>query len=130
MRFGVVVTSAPGSHQGADSAWQFVCAALERGHEVDRVFFYQDGVHNGTRLAVPASDERDLPGCWSGLAADRGVDLVLCVTSARRRGVLDDEQARRAGRSAGNIGSGFRIGGLGQLVEMAHRCDRVITFGR
>lgn len=129
MRLGIVVTSAPGSHQAADSAWQFARAALERGHQVERVFFYQDGVHNGTRLAVPPADERDLPALWSGLAAAHGVDLVLCVNSAQRRGVLDRDEARRAGKDGQNIAAGFRIGGLGQLVEMGHRCDRVITFG-
>lgn len=129
MRIGVVVTSAPGSRQGAQSAWNFVQAALERGHRVERVFFYQDGVHNGSRLGVPPADETDLPGRWSQLAAERGVDLVLCVTSAQRRGVLDANEARRAGKDVHNIAEGFRLGGLGQLVEMGHHCERVVTFG-
>lgn len=129
MRIGVVVTSAPGSRQGAHSAWNFVRAALARGHRVERVFFYQDGVHNGSRLGVLPADETDLPAHWSALAAERGIDLVLCVTSAQRRGVLDADEARRAGKDAHNIADGFRIGGLGQLVEMGHRCDRVVTFG-
>ena len=129
MKFGVLVNEGPYQHQASDSAYQFVRAALDAGHEVFRVFFYHDGVHNGTRLAVPPQDDRNVVERWSALAAERGLDLVLCVAAAQRRGLLDADEAKRHGKDVDNIAPGFRISGLGQLIEAAVQSDRLVTFG-
>ena len=52
MKLGIVVNEGPYQHQASDSAYQFTKTALEKGHEIFRVFFYHDGVNNGTRLSV------------------------------------------------------------------------------
>lgn len=129
MKFGVLVNEGPYQHQASDSAYQFVRAALDAGHEVFRVFFYHDGVHNGTRLAVPPQDDRNVAERWSALAQERGLDLVLCVAAAQRRGLLDADEAKRHGKDVDNIAPGFRISGLGQLIEAAVQSDRLVTFG-
>lgn len=129
MKFGVLVNEGPYQHQAADSAYQFVRAALDAGHEVFRVFFYHDGVHNGTRLGVPPQDDRNVVERWSALAEERGLDLVLCVAAAQRRGLLDADEAKRHGKDVDNIAPGFRISGLGQLIEAAIQSDRLVTFG-
>lgn len=129
MKFGVLVNEGPYQHQAADSAYQFVRAALAAGHEVFRVFFYHDGVHNGTRLAVPPQDDRNVVERWSALAAEHELDLVLCVAAAQRRGLLDADEAKRHGKDVDNIAPGFRISGLGQLIEAAVQSDRLVTFG-
>lgn len=129
MKFGVLVNEGPYQHQASDSAYQFVRAALDAGHEVFRVFFYHDGVHNGTRLAVPPQDDRNVVERWSALAAERELDLVLCVAAAQRRGLLDADEAKRHGKDVDNIAPGFRISGLGQLIEAAVQSDRLVTFG-
>jgi len=129
VKFGVLVNEGPYQHQAADSAYQFVRAALAAGHEVFRVFFYHDGVHNGTRLAVPPQDDRNVVERWSALAAEHELDLVLCVAAAQRRGLLDADEAKRHGKDVDNIAPGFRISGLGQLIEAAVQSDRLVTFG-
>ena len=129
MKFGVLVNEGPYQHQASDSAYQFVRAALDAGHEVFRVFFYHDGVHNGTRLTVPPQDDRNVVERWSALAKERGLDLVLCVAAAQRRGLLDADEAKRHGKDVDNIAPGFRISGLGQLIEAAIQSDRLVTFG-
>jgi tRNA 2-thiouridine synthesizing protein D len=55
---------------------------------------------------------------WSKLAEEHGVDLVVCVAAALRRGIKDEVLA-----------PGFRISGLGQLVEAGIEADRLVTFG-
>ena len=40
MKFGILVNEGPYTHQASDSAYQFTKAALEKGHEIYRVFFY------------------------------------------------------------------------------------------
>ncbi|MCP5080449.1 MAG: sulfurtransferase complex subunit TusD [Alphaproteobacteria bacterium] len=129
MKFGILVTEGPYQHQASDTAYQFTKAALEKGHEIFRVFFYNDGVNNGTRLMVPPQDDRNLQKNWTELAEEHQLDLVVCVAAAQRRGVLDASEAKRAGKDADNIAPGFRISGLGQLVEAGIIADRLMVFG-
>ncbi|MDH3527860.1 MAG: DsrE family protein, partial [Gammaproteobacteria bacterium] len=57
------------------------------------------------------------------------LDMVVCVAAAQRRGIVDDGEAQRNGKDATNIADGFRISGLGQLVEGAIQSDRLVVFG-
>jgi tRNA 2-thiouridine synthesizing protein D len=129
LRFGIVVNEGPYTHQASDTAYRFTQAALAAGHEVFRVFFYHDGVNNGTRYTVPPQDDRNLQVLWSELAAKHGLDLVVCVAAAQRRGLLDENEAKRHGKDGNNIAPGFRISGLGQLIEAAIEADRIVMFG-
>lgn len=129
MKIGVLVTEGPFTHQASDSAYHFTKAALEKGHEIFRVFFYNDGVNNGTRLTVPPQDERNVQQNWTELAKEHDLDLVVCVAAAQRRGILDESEAKRHSKDADNIAPGFRISGLGQLIETGIECDRLVAFG-
>jgi tRNA 2-thiouridine synthesizing protein D len=55
---------------------------------------------------------------WSKLASEHDVDLVVCITAGLRRGVRE-----------ANLAPGFRISGMGQLIEAAILADRLVTFG-
>ncbi len=129
MKFGILVNEGPYTHQASDSAYQFTKVALEKGHEIYRVFFYNDGVNNGTRLTVPPQDERNIQTNWSELAEKHNLDLVVCVAAAQRRGILDESEAKRHSKDVDNIAPGFRISGLGQLIEIGIECDRLVAFG-
>ncbi|PKU22245.1 sulfurtransferase complex subunit TusD [Telmatospirillum siberiense] len=118
MKFAILVTAGPFNRQAAGSALAFARAVLDSEHELVRVFFYSDGVHSANRLAAPANDEHNLVRDWSRLATERGVDLVVCIAAGLRRGVRE-----------ANLAPGFRISGLGQLVEAGILADRLITFG-
>lgn len=118
MKFGILVNEGPFTHQASDSAYQFVKAALEKGHEVPRVFFYYDGVYNANKLSAPQADDRNVVKRWSELAKEKDVDLVVCVAAGLRRGIVED-----------NLMEGFRISGLGQLTEAAMGTDRLMMFG-
>jgi tRNA 2-thiouridine synthesizing protein D len=129
MKLAILVNEGPYTHQAADSAYQFTKAALEKGHQVYRVFFYHDGVNNGTRLTTPPQDDRHIQKRWTDLAEKYGLDLVVCVAAAQRRGIVDAEEKKRHGKDADNIAPGFRISGLGQLIEAGVQADRLVTFG-
>jgi tRNA 2-thiouridine synthesizing protein D len=129
MKDGILVNEGPYQHQASDTAYQFAKAVLEKGHELYRVFFYHDGVHNGTRFAVPPQDDRNIPALWSEMAEKHGTDLVICIAAAQRRGLLDEGEAKRQGKDGNNIAPGFRISGLGQLIEAGIQCDRLMVFG-
>lgn len=129
MKLGILVNEGPYTHQAADTAYRFTKAALKKGHRIVRVFFYHDGVNNGTRLSVPPQDDRNLIQLWTELCKEHDLDLVLCVAAAQRRGLLDTDEAKRHGKDSDNIAPGFRISGLGQLVEAGIEADRLVVFG-
>jgi len=86
-------------------------------------------VNNGTSLAIPPQDDRHIPNQWSELAKEHNIDLVLCVAAAQRRGLLDESEAKRNSKAASNMIEGFRISGLGQLIEAGIQGDRMVVFG-
>jgi tRNA 2-thiouridine synthesizing protein D len=129
MKLAVQVNEGPYHHQASDSAYQFVKAALEKGHEIFRVFFYHDGVNNATKLTTPPQDDRNVVNRWSELAEQHNVDLVVCVAAAQRRGIVDEGEMKRNGKDAENIAPGFRISGLGQLIEAGIQSERLVVFG-
>jgi tRNA 2-thiouridine synthesizing protein D len=89
MNFGILVNEGPYQRESSDSAYLFCRAAID---------------------AVVLGELRP--------AVDHGVDLVVCVAAALRRGIKDEILAK-----------GFRISGLGQLVESAIHADRLVVFG-
>lgn len=118
MKLGILVNEGPFTHQASDTAYRFTEAALAKGHEIPRVFFYHDGVNNANRLSEPQSDDRNLVKLWSELGEKHGLDLVVCVAAALRRGMTEELLA-----------AGFRISGLGQLIETGIEADRLVVFG-
>ncbi|HVI50906.1 MAG TPA: sulfurtransferase complex subunit TusD [Candidatus Sulfotelmatobacter sp.] len=118
MKFAILVTDGPQGSQSSGSALNFARAVLARGHGLTRVFFYGDGVLNANRLAAPPADERHPGRDWSQLAAEHGVELVVCANAAVKRGIREV-----------NLAPGFRISGLGQLAEAMVAADRLVTFG-
>jgi tRNA 2-thiouridine synthesizing protein D len=118
MKFGILIKQGPFTHQASDTAYRFSVAALAKGHEIYRVFFYNDGVYNSNKLSEPQTDDRNLVSLWKELAAEHDLDLVVCIAAALRRGMKEEI-----------LEDGFRISGLGQLVEAGIEADRTIVFG-
>lgn len=128
MRFCLLILAAPGS-TGARSAWHFTRTALSQGHEISRLFFYHDGVHNASALTAPPRDEQHLPAEWAELITRHHLPATVCVASGVRKGVIDSTQARRLELDHGNVRPEFKVAGLGDLVSGAADADRFITFG-
>ncbi|QTF91080.1 sulfurtransferase complex subunit TusD [Halomonas sp. BM-2019] len=129
MRYAILLMGAPYSSQAAHSALRFARALVARGHAIEGVFFYHDGVQNAARLAAPPQDEPHLVDGWATLAAEHGVRLQVCIAAALRRGLLDEREAARHGKSGHSVEAPFELTGLGQLVDLGLRCDRLVTFG-
>jgi tRNA 2-thiouridine synthesizing protein D len=129
VKFSIQINEGPYQHQASDTAYQFAKAAIAAGHEIFRIFFYHDGVNNATRLAVPPQDDRNISAQWTALAKENNLDMVVCIAAAQRRGLMDADEAKRQGLDANNITEGFRISGLGQLIEAGIESDRLIVFG-
>jgi tRNA 2-thiouridine synthesizing protein D len=121
MRFSLAIYAGPSTPEPCLSALQFAETLVEQGHSIYRLFFFSDGVLN----AVSSGGAPLFPR-WQTLVRAQQLDAVVCVTSAKRRGI--EASPAHDGTSLG-LGEGFVIGGLGQLIDAAVNSDRLITFG-
>jgi len=99
------------------------------GHQIHRIFFYYEGVYNGLRWMTPPEEEAQLLKRWSALATEQGIDLVICISAAQRRGLLEQTESRRVGKLDDDLAFGFRIAGLGMWVDACLKADRFLVFG-
>lgn len=129
LTFSLAVYGAPFAAQANQTAYAFAKALIADGHTLQRVFFYQDGIHTASALAVPPQDEANLIEAWQRLAREHKVELAICIAAALRRGLLSQAEAERYTKPANNLATEFEIVGLGQLLDAAVTSDRLITFG-
>lgn len=127
MQFTLILSSSP--HDPATRrALHFARAVLDAGHELTRIFFYQEAVHIASRLTVCPQDEENWAAHWQALVSEHQLDAVVCIAAALRRGVLDEAEARRYGKDADNLAPGFVLSGLGQLHEALQHSGRTVHF--
>jgi tRNA 2-thiouridine synthesizing protein D len=128
MKFAIALYS-PAHAPSSRRALQFAQAVLAGGHEIVRLFFYQDGVHSASSNVVTPQDELDIPTQWRAFVAGNQLDGVVCIAAALRRGVLNGEEAERYSRPAANLAAPWDLSGLGQLHDAVQAADRLICFG-
>lgn len=128
MLFNLVVSGGAYDSQAAYTALQFARHALQAGHLVSQVFFYQDGVLQANSLAVTLSDEFNAVDEWAVLAEQHEVQLVVCVSAAERRGVINQAQQQEYDKLAANLHPLFDVQGLGAMHDASLTADRTVTF--
>jgi tRNA 2-thiouridine synthesizing protein D len=118
MKFALQINSSPYHSSASQTAYHFTRAVIAQEHEILRIFFYHDAVYHAFKTANPPDDEFSPFKCWTELALKHKIDLVVCVSAAQRRGLNSE-----------NLADGFRLGGLGQLLESTILADRFLVFG-
>ena len=128
MKFAISLFSA--AHEPSSRrALLFSQTLLEVGHKIVMLFFYQDGVYSASNTIVEPQDEQDIARQWREFLSANQLDGVVCIASALRRGVLNNEEATRYQRSAVNLDTPWAMSGLGQLHDAIQDADRLICFG-
>lgn len=128
MKF-VIALFSPAHSPASRRALRFAEAVLAGGHEIVRLFLYQDGVHSASANPVTARDEEDIAAQWARFVNAHELDGVVCIAAGLRRGVLDEQEAKRHQRPAANLAPGWELSGLGQLHEASQLADRLVCFG-
>lgn len=128
MKFAIALFSPPHA-PSSRRALRFAEAVLAGGHEIVRLFLYQDGVFNAASSIVTPQDEPDLAAQWRAFVERHELDAVVCIAAALRRGMLDAQEAQRYGRTAVAVTPPWELSGLGQLHEAAQQADRLVCFG-
>lgn len=128
MKYALQLSTAPYASNAGIEAYRFCEAALQAGHQVLRVFFYKDAIYHALRYTTPPDDEINLSQLWSQLAESHGIDLVVCISAAQRRGLLCSDEAKRQDKLDDDLAAGFRIAGLGLWLEASLQADRCLVF--
>ncbi|MFV0453570.1 MAG: sulfurtransferase complex subunit TusD [Pseudomonas sp.] len=128
MKF-VIALFSPSHSPASRRALRFAEAVLAGGHEITRLFLYQEGVHSASANIVTAQDELDLTAEWERFVRSHALDGVVCIAAGLRRGILDTREAQRHSRPAANLSPAWELSGLGQLHEAAQQADRLVCFG-
>ena len=128
MNFALAVYGAPYSSQASSSALRFARAATAAGHEIERVFFYHDGVTVANAAIVAPPADSDLPGEWTALAGEHKFELAVCIAASLKRGIVNESEQKRYETPSATLKPGFEIVGLGQLIDAVLNSDRLLTF--
>ncbi|WP_150305396.1 sulfurtransferase complex subunit TusD [Pseudomonas saliphila] len=128
MKFAIALLAGP-QDPAARSALCFAQAVIAEGHQISRLFLYRDAVHLASTLGVQPQDESDIAAEWRQFIEKHELDGVVCIAAALRRGVLDEDEAKRWDRPTANTGAPWELSGLGQWVDALQSADRAVTFG-
>jgi tRNA 2-thiouridine synthesizing protein D len=122
-KLALVVTTPPNSNL-TTTAINLVKAARDSGVSIIGVFFYQDGVLNAAKYLSIPSDEFQTLAQWQQLNSEYNVPLYLCISAAEKRGLSDELN----NHESSNIDSAFTVSGLGELVELTSKAERVVQL--
>ncbi|REL29590.1 sulfurtransferase complex subunit TusD [Thalassotalea euphylliae] len=118
--YTLVVTTPPHQNNTA-TVIEFAESILTAGHQINGIFFYQDGVLNASTLTSIPNDEFQAPAAFVKLLNDHQVALHLCITAGEKRGLTDQDGVI-------NINPAFTVSGLGEMVELTSTADKVIQL--
>lgn len=129
MRYALLITGSPYQSKACHSALRFLKAALKNpDHILQGVFFYEDAVLIGNKLAQPPRDELSLTASWRAIAKEHNIPLSLCIAASVRRGVINETESKRYELEESSLADGFQLEGLGTLVELMNTTHKVIQF--
>lgn len=127
--FSVLVTGPPTTTQAHFSALRFIQAAVQAGHKINSVFFYQDAIQVANQLICQPSDETQLTQIWATKAKEFNFELQVCVAASNRRGVISAEEAAQNGLTVHNLHPDYLVLGLGQLAATISQSNsKLIQF--
>ncbi|MBT0586338.1 sulfurtransferase complex subunit TusD [Alteromonas oceanisediminis] len=118
MSVSVLITTTALNTLTSQDAVDFVRYVLSNKGGVEQVFFYQDGVDHANALRRPLGDEFNATRAWHALAEDFSVPLLVCVTAAERRGIVEDKSSAFP----------FKQVGLGEFFSRLHQSDKLVQF--
>ncbi|TLU66207.1 sulfurtransferase complex subunit TusD [Thalassotalea litorea] len=121
--FAIIVSTAPTDNRTL-TALKFAQALLTQGHQIEGVFFYQHGVINANVYLQTPSDEINHLTAWEAFYDVTKTPMHLCISAAERRGLTD---SNTPGFSH-NIAKNFTISGLGELVVLTNKAEKVIQL--
>ena len=126
--FTLIVTANPFSGSEHQQAQSFALAALIAGHNIQRIFFYQDAVLCANDRINPPQGQASTADAWLAIHKAHGIPLQLCIANSIRRGMVNQQESDRYKLNGATLRDGFELTGLGEMAEAVTLCDRVVEF--
>ena len=123
-----IMIKSPALSNNAANALAFCQAVLEEKKAIALIFFYGEGVHLASKLAVDIQGDTPIVGNWQRFIQTHQLTAEVCITSGLKRGVLDSEESNRYNKSASSIADGIELGGLGSWASAVQTADQHIVF--
>lgn len=101
---------------------------MAAGHELKGIFFYSEGVTHANGLTVIPTDELDTAKGFKALNQQHNIPLLICVTAAEKRGILNQEQAQIESLAHHNLDPHYTSAGLAEMAALAGESDKVVQF--
>ncbi|QJC37843.1 sulfurtransferase complex subunit TusD [Enterobacteriaceae endosymbiont of Donacia bicoloricornis] len=134
MIFVILITEAPYNSQNSYSAYLFAKAVIQKKKIIKSIFFYRDGVCNSNKNIKFNDNKFDLITSWKELSIKYHINLYLCITSAKRRGLILEEKSNFNKENFINYGQNniinnyFQITTLSTFTKSILTCDRLVQF--
>ncbi|MDK2776522.1 MAG: sulfurtransferase complex subunit TusD [Pseudomonadota bacterium] len=126
--FTLLIRSGPYHTAQHSVAQDFARALLGEGHEIRRIFFYQDAVFAALAGQQAVQGQISNAASWQALAEEAGIPLQACIANALRRGICDEAEQQRYNLPAATLADGFELAGLGEMAAACADSDQVIEF--
>lgn len=126
--FTLLVRTSPFAGVHHQLAQDFVASALRQGHDIRRVFFYQDAVYAALNTLQPVQGQISVTAAWQQLASSGKFPLQVCIANALRRGVADEQEQKRYDLPCVTCANGFELAGLGEMATATADSDRIVEF--
>ena len=124
MIFTIAVLGGPQDTQANLHALGFARSVIDSGHQINRIFFYHEGVNVALGTIETPTDEFNYGKAWAEFSQKNKIELAVCVASGSRRGVIGNE----SNSSQSNLVENFELVGLGQLIDAISNSDRYVEF--
>ncbi|QJC37024.1 sulfurtransferase complex subunit TusD [Enterobacteriaceae endosymbiont of Donacia vulgaris] len=136
MIFVILVTEAPYTNQNSYSAYLFSKAVIQTKNIIKDIFFYRNGVCNANKNIKFDNDEFNLIDSWKKLSIEHHINLYLCITSAKKRGLILEGKNSFYKNNFINfnkrinnvIDTNFKITTLSTFTKSILTCDRLVQF--
>ena len=122
MIFTIAVLGSPYDSQANLHAFNFARSVIQKGHHINRVFFFHEGVRIILEQRELGPEEFDYNKAWRELSSEHDVELNVCISSGGRRGVVKNKTTNST------LAEGFELVGLGILVEAISSGDKYVEF--
>ncbi|WP_168919349.1 sulfurtransferase complex subunit TusD [Enterobacteriaceae endosymbiont of Donacia thalassina] len=135
MVFVILITNALYNKQNSYSAYLFTKAVIKKKKIVQNIFFYRDGVCNANKNIRFDDNEFNLIKSWKKLSIKYHINLYLCITSAKKRGLIFEKKNNSYKDNFINynnknniISNYFKITTLSTFTKSILTCDRLVQF--
>ena len=87
---------------------------------------------NAAKNLIIPNDEYQINKAWQQLKQQHNVELHVCISACEKRGLSDEivnsSKNNINNLSTSNISEFFTVSGLGELVELTVKSERLVQF--